>query len=168
MKLLQIRFIHTKFWVVDPFILIDIGGATTDIYYSKDLVDDNIVTENQYDRLVFKKLGVYKSRGFIIFATRNNEFVYELLTYLKVTENIFGDESQKGTKVLMQLAIFLVLTKMSHYKQSYIKLKLLSINSIVFTGGITKVLFISEIGDIIAFSLQKDTKFTTQSSNHFR
>ncbi|EQB40312.1 methylaspartate mutase [Sulfurimonas hongkongensis] len=148
-------FIHTKFGVVDPFILIDIGGATTDIHYSKDLVDDNIVTENEYDRLVFKKLGVYKSKESLIFAAQSNEFVYELLAHLKVTENIFSDESQKGTKVLMQLAIFLVLTKMSYYKQSYINLKLLSINSIVFTGGITKVLSANEIEDIISFFYKK-------------
>ena len=38
-------------------MVIDIGGATTDIHYSKDLVDENIVTHNEYDRLVFKKLG---------------------------------------------------------------------------------------------------------------
>jgi hypothetical protein len=38
---------------------VDIGGATTDIHYSKELADDNILTSNEYDRLVFKKLGVY-------------------------------------------------------------------------------------------------------------
>ena len=147
--------IHTKFAVVDPYILIDIGGATTDIHYSKDLVDDNIVTENEYDRLVFKKLGVYKSKESLIFAAQNNEFVYELLTHLKVTENIFEEQGEKATKVLMQLAIFLVLCKMSHYKQAYINLKLLSINSIVLTGGITKVLSASEIEDIISFFYKK-------------
>ena len=47
-----------------PLILLDIGGATTDIHYSKDLVmDENIVTENEYERLVFKKLGVYTSQS---------------------------------------------------------------------------------------------------------
>ena len=60
--------IDTKFAVVNPFILIDIGGATTDIHYSKDLSMDNMVTENEYDRLVFKKLGVYKSKESLIFA----------------------------------------------------------------------------------------------------
>ena len=147
--------INTRFAVVDPFILIDIGGATTDIHYSKDLVDENIVTNNEYDRLVFKKLGVYKSKESLIFAAQNNEFVYELLTHLKVTENIFEEQSQKATRVLMQLAIFLVLCKMSHYKKAYINLKLLSINSIVLTGGITKVLSSSEIEDIIAFFYKK-------------
>jgi len=147
--------IDANFSVVDPFILIDIGGATTDIHYSKDLVDENIVTENEYDRLVFKKLGVYKSKESLIFAAQNNEFTYELLTHLKVTENIFEDSSEKALKVLMQLAIFLVLTKMSHFKQAYVNLKLLSINSIVLTGGITKVLSDDEVADIISFFYKK-------------
>ena len=147
--------IDAGFSVVNPYILIDIGGATTDIHYSKDLVDDNIVTQNEYDRLVFKKLGVYKSKESLVFAAQNNEFVYELLTHLKVTENIFYESGEKALRVLMQLAIFLVLTKMSHYKKAYVNLKLLSINSIVFTGGITKVLSDDEICDIIEFFYKK-------------
>lgn len=147
--------IDANFSVVNPFILIDIGGATTDIHYSKDLVDDNIVTQNEYDRLVFKKLGVYKSRESLIFAAQNNEFVYELLAHLNETEDIFNQNNEKSVKILMQLAIFLVLCKMSHYKQAYINLKLLSINSIVLTGGITKVLGKEEVEDIILFFYKK-------------
>jgi len=150
-----LSLIDANFSVVNPFILIDIGGATTDIHYSKDLVDDNIVTQNEYDRLVFKKLGVYKSKESLIFAAQNNEFVYELLSHLKVTENIFEESSEKALKVLMQLAIFLVLTKMSHYKKAYVNLKLFSINSIVLTGGITKVLSDDEVKDIISFFYKK-------------
>ena len=147
--------IESRFSVADPFILLDIGGATTDIHYSKDLVEDNIVTENEYDRLVFKRLGVYKSKQSLILAAQGNEFVYELLMHLKVTENIFNEQSDKATKILMQLAIFLVLYKMSHHRQSYINLKLLGINSIVFTGGITKVLTAEDIELIIAFFYKK-------------
>jgi hypothetical protein len=44
---------------------------------------------------------------------------------------------------------------MSHYKQAYINLKLLSINSIVLTGGITKVLADTEVEDIISFFYKK-------------
>ncbi|MGA1938985.1 glutamate mutase L [Arcobacter sp. YIC-310] len=148
-------YIGGKFKVADPYILIDIGGATTDIHYSKDLVDENMVTENEYDRLVFKKLGVYKSKESLIFAAKNNEFVYELLAHLKVTENIFEDSSQKATTILMQLAIFLVLCKVSTYRKAYINLKLLALNSIVFTGGITKVLKPEDIEDIVSFFYQK-------------
>ncbi|MEH6549104.1 MAG: glutamate mutase L [Pseudomonadales bacterium] len=148
-------FIGERYSVANPFILLDIGGATTDIHYSKDLVDDNIVTENEYDRLVFKKLGVYKSKQSLIFAAKNNEFVYELLTHLQVTENIFNEQGEKATKVLMQLAIFLVLCKMSHYKKAYINLKLLAINSIILTGGITQVLAVDEVEKIISFFYKK-------------
>lgn len=148
-------FIDSKYSVVNPFILLDIGGATTDIHYSKDLVDENLVTENEYDRLVFKKLGVYKSKQSLIFAAKNNEFVYELLMHLKVTENIFEQQNERATKILMQLAIFLVLCKISHYKKAYVNLKLLSVNSIVLTGGITKVLTVAEIDDIISFFYKK-------------
>ncbi len=148
-------FITTKFSVVDPYILIDIGGATTDIHYSKDLVDDNLVTTNEYDRLVFKKLGVFKSKESLIFSAKNNEFVYELLSHLKVTENIFEEQSEKALRILMQLAIFLVLCKVSHYRKAYVNLKLLSLNSLVLTGGITKVLSQEEIEDIISFFYKK-------------
>jgi hypothetical protein len=72
-----------------------------------------------------------------------------------VTENIFHEQSEKATKVMMQLAIFLVLCKKSHYGKSYINLKLLAINSIVLTGGITKVLAVEEIEMIIAFFYKK-------------
>jgi hypothetical protein len=147
--------IDAKFSVVNPFILLDIGGATTDIHYSKDLVDDNLVTENEFDRLVFKKLGVYKSRESLVFVAKMNEFVGELLMHLNVTENIFDEYSDKATRILMQLAIFLVLCKISHYRPNYINLKLLTVNSVVLTGGITKVLKQEEAEDIISFFYKK-------------
>ena len=148
-------FIDSKFAAVNPFILIDIGGATTDIHYSKDLSFDNMVTENEYDRLVFKKLGVFKSKESLIFAAKNNEFVYELLAHLKVTENIFNEDSPKSLRILMQLAIFLVLYKVSEAHPLYIKLKLNLLKSIVLTGGITKVLSFEEAEDIISFFYKK-------------
>lgn len=152
---LSLPVINASFAVTDPFILVDIGGATTDVHYSKDLVEDNIVTERGHDRVVFKKLGVYKSRQSLIFTAEHNEFAYELLTHLEVGENIYQERSDKATKVLMQLAIFLVLCQMSHYQPFYVTLKLLSMNSIVFTGGISKVLSVEDIEDIIAFFYRK-------------
>lgn len=151
----SLPLIHTAFSVTDPFILLDIGGATTDVHYSKDLVNDNIVTEQGHDRLVFKKLGVFKSRQSLIFTAEQNEFSYELLMHLKVTENIYQEHSDKATRVLMQLAIFLVLCKMSHYRPAYVTLKLLAMNSIVFTGGITKVLNVEDIENVVAFFYRK-------------
>jgi len=151
----SLPLLHASFSVTDPFILLDIGGATTDVHYSKDLVSDNIVTEQGHDRIVFKKLGVYKSRQSLIFTAEKNEYAYELLMHLKVTENIYAEHNEKATKILMQLAIFLVLCEMSHYRDSYVTLKLLAMNSIVFTGGITKVLNTNDIEDVVAFFYRK-------------
>jgi len=152
--------LNEKFDVVDPFILIDIGGATTDIHYSTDLVHDNLVLESGYDRLVLKKLGVYKSRDSLVFAARNNEFVYELLNYLNVTENILDEKSEQATKVLMQLSIFLVLYKVSSSHDGYITLDIDRLKSIVFTGGITKVLSFDDIEMILSFFYKKILGFS--------
>ncbi len=147
--------------IVDPFILVDIGGATTDIHYSTDLVEDNMVLDSGYDRLVFKKLGVYKSRESLIFAAKQNEFVYELLNYLNVTENILEEESKKATEILMQLSIFLVLYKVSSKHSEYINIHLNRLKSIVFTGGITKILTKQHIEEILIFLYKKILKHTT-------
>jgi len=145
--------------VADPFIVVDIGGATTDIHYSRDLVNDNILTDSGYDRLVFKKLGVFKSRESLVHTAKNNEFVFELLEHLNVTENILEEYSEKATRTLMQLAIFLVLYKVSKHHASYIELNLEILNSIVLTGGITKVLTQEEVDDIVLFFYKKILRF---------
>ena len=151
--------INERLEVADPFIVVDIGGATTDIHYSRDLVNDNIVTESGYDRLVFKKLGVYKSRDSLVHTAKNNEFVFELLEHLNVTENILEEQSEKATRTLMQLAIFLVLYKVSKHHGQYVELNLDILNSIVLTGGITKVLTQAEVDDIVLFFYKKILQF---------
>jgi len=163
--------INERLDVADPFIVIDIGGATTDIHYSRDLVNDNILTKNGYDRLVFKKLGVYKSRESLVHTAKNNEFVFELLEHLNVTENILEEYSEKATSTLMKLAIFLVLYKVSKHHAKYVELNLDILNSIVLTGGITKVLSQDEVDDIILFFYNKILQFhhapTTLLDNNY-
>ncbi|WP_442765315.1 glutamate mutase L [Sulfurospirillum cavolei] len=151
----SLPLIDANFDVVNPFIVVDIGGATTDIHYSRDLVRDNIVSESGFDRLVFKKLGVYKSRETLIFAAKNNEFVYELLAYLNVTENILEEESEKALRILMQLSIFLVLYKVSRLHPLYVTLHLEQLKTVVLTGGITKVLSYEEAESIMQFFYKK-------------
>ncbi len=151
--------IHRTLDVVDPFVLIDIGGATTDIHYSRDLVRDRLVTESGYDRLVFKKLGVYKSRESLVYAARNNEFVYELLGHLNATEDILDTTGDTATQILMQLAVFLVLYKVSRHHADYIVLALEKLNSLVVTGGITKVLSHEALETVVHFFYAKILRF---------
>jgi hypothetical protein len=90
-----------------------------------------------------------------VYSAKNNEFVYELLNHLLVNENILEEHSEKATRILMQLAIFLVLYKVSKHHESYIELTLEKLNSIVLTGGITKVLSFEECEEIIQFFYKK-------------
>jgi chaperone required for assembly of F1-ATPase len=124
-------------------------------------VHDNILTKNEYDRLVFKKLGVYKSKDSLVFSAKNNEFVYELLAHLNTTENMLDETGESATKLLMQLSIFLVLYKVSHHHKSYLNIKLDTLNSIVLTGGITKVLTQEQVDDIVSFFYKKLLNFHT-------
>lgn len=148
-------YLKERFDTVDPFILIDIGGATTDIHFSKDLMADAPLTDNAHDRVVFKKLGVYKSRESLVFTAKQNEYVYELLNFLNVTENILEEQSEQALQVLMQLAIFLVLYKVSRHHSAYVDLALEKAESIVFTGGMTKVLTTEQVIDIVRFFYKK-------------
>jgi hypothetical protein len=59
----------------------------------------------------------------------------------------------------MQLSIFLVLYKVSKHHAAYIELNLENLNSIVLTGGITKVLTQEEAEEIIRFFYRKILRF---------
>ena len=148
-------YIDASHEAVNPFIVLDVGGATTDIHYSTDLVKERIVHDSAFDRLVFKKLGVYKSRESLIHAAKKNEFVYELLHFLHVTEQVFEEKGDDATRILMQLAIFLVLCKVSRLRGEYVTLNLEQLNSIVLTGGITKVLSAEDAEQILSFFYKK-------------
>jgi acetate kinase len=70
-------------------------------------------------------------------------------------------QDNKNTKLLMQLSIFLVLYKVSHHHNKYLNIKLTTLNSVVFTGGITKVLSFDEIEKIVTFFYKKILNFSS-------
>ncbi len=59
----------------------------------------------------------------------------------------------------MQLAIFLVLYKVSRQHSEYIELELERLNTVLFTGGITKVLSQKDTESITTFFYKKILRF---------
>ena len=100
-----------------------------------------MVTDNEYDRLVFKNLEYINQKESLIFAAKTMNLFYELLAHLKVTENIFNEDTTKSLKSFNATCYFSsFLYKVSDAHPLYIRLKLNLLKSIVLTGGITKVL----------------------------
>jgi len=148
--------------IVSPFLVIDIGGATTDIHFSTDLALDRY-SENNFDRLVFKKLGVFKSRKSLLFVSRNNEYMYELLQYLNISEDIYDINNKiYGESKLMQMALFLALFKVSKLDDKCISLQLGKVNELVITGGAAITLCRTEIYKVVEFfnSILIDVEFS--------
>jgi len=143
-------------------LVIDIGGATTDIHFSTDLALDRY-SENNFDRLVFKKLGVFKSRKSLLFVSRNNEYMYELLQYLNISEDIYDINNKiYGESKLMQMALFLALFKVSKLDDKCISLQLGKVNELVITGGAAITLCRTEIYKVVEFfnSILIDVEFS--------
>jgi len=148
--------------IVSPFLVIDIGGATTDIHFSTDLALDRY-SENNFDRLVFKKLGVFKSRKSLLFVSRNNKYMYELLQYLNISEDIYDINNKiYGESKLMQMALFLALFKVSKLDDKCISLQLGKVNELVITGGAAITLCRTEIYKVVEFfnSILIDVEFS--------
>jgi acetate kinase len=55
----------------------------------------------------------------------------------------------------MQLAIFLVLYKVSRHHADYVELQLERLNALVFTGGISQVLTAEEVERVVHFFYRK-------------
>ncbi len=78
-----------------------------------------------------------------------------MLEYLKVNDTILEEKSSRATKVLMQLAIFLVLYYVSNSNSEDIELRLEALNSIIITGGVSKVLRDVDIEEVVQFFYKK-------------
>jgi hypothetical protein len=148
--------------ITSPFLVIDIGGATADIHFSTDLTVGRY-SENIFDRLVFKKLGVAKSKKSLLFVSKNNEYMYELLQHLNIAEDIYDINNKAyGKNELMQMSLFLILCKVSKLNDEHPSLQLGKVNELVITGGAAITLGGAEIYRVIEFfnSILMDVEFT--------
>lgn len=129
----------------DPFIVLDIGGATTDLHYGRELLADT--SQGRQDsfrssnRHVFTDLGVFASKQSASTRLLHHTRLFEFLGA------IFGDEvsgvyfsvKESGVPedILPEACFFLALDAASQGR-GMPKLDLNRINSIVVTGGVSK------------------------------
>ena len=110
-----------------PDLLLDVGGATTDIHYTKELFDNDadsaaLATHQPVGRYVYTGYGVYESRTSTIDALLNHHQAQDFLTALYGNRHrqIFVDllEHVIADDLLFYACIFLALSNLSEAKRS--------------------------------------------------
>lgn len=137
---------HTSLEIVGPCLLIDVGGATTDIHYSIEIVSDDSEQQpnagSSVARYVFTDLGVFASRESTALQLRTHPRLYEFLsqvcgddvseTYRQVRE---GDYTPSPT-LLCYACIFFALDRfVSGSEIGLPKAELGRVSEVLLTGG---------------------------------
>ena len=131
-----------------PFIIIDIGGATTDIYYAADLVDesDNSLPILFSNRYVFTHLGVSASEESTLSWMQDSQHLPSFLRAINeskyVEEYLLLREGKvkSATKEFLAAACFFsALVQCRDGMGNGLKLKLARLRTIVVTGGASQI-----------------------------
>ena len=149
-----------NFPIPRPFLLIDIGGATTDVYYGGELISNlsNTTPRPGINRHVFSNIGVFASRNSLLENLRNS---YRLDEFLFNTFEI--DKSEKihidlldrnfedfNEEFLSYSAFFLSLFHSTNILSSGHSLNINLCKGIVLTGGASIKLRVEKLEKIIS------------------
>jgi hypothetical protein len=140
---------RTHFHVAHPLLMVDIGGATTDIYYGRELIDDLNelnVEALPINRFVFSSIGVKSSMDSTLMKLSTFDRLYDLISTFspddakkKFAELRDNNLSWIGEKEMFYLCFGLVLSEMQKGKESGHPLSLYKVSTVIITGGASKV-----------------------------
>jgi len=139
-------FNHSSILVAGACILIDIGGATTDIDYTVEIIrddsDDQPSAGASIARYVFTDLGIYASLESTILQIRSHPRLYELLDTVlqedvrEVYRALREGEYDPSPQLLSYACLFLCLDRFSQGQGSGLPVADLSkVAQYIFTGG---------------------------------
>jgi len=141
-----------------PFVMLDIGGATTDIFYGGELVIDNNGSDAipSSNRHVFSHLGIFASRPQLIAHLSINPRLGDFLRaldlesseqrYLALRE---GDSAWTTPEFLAEACCFLALNECLSGIHKGHKINLNRVAAIVITGGASQICNVSRIKRIL-------------------
>ena len=133
--------------VIAPCVLLDIGGATTDLHYTVEIVRDDSETKPSaagcsVSRYVFTDLGIVASRDSLLLQLRSHPRLYEFLGQVlagDVTETfrLFREgEYQPSPELLAYGCLFLALDRFAHGRGPGLPSgDLTKIAQVILTGG---------------------------------
>lgn len=139
---------NSRLHFLPPLLLIDVGGATTDIFYGSELISENSSNNPlpSINRHVFTHLGISTSRNSLIFELSNSEYLGDFLraidekcaerNYLALREGI---TDWITPKILAEACCFLALKACTSGLYGGHQIEPGRISSIVITGGASQI-----------------------------
>jgi hypothetical protein len=143
----------TKFGVIAPCLLLDIGGATTDLHYTIEIVKEGsavrapAVGGKSVARYVFTDLGIVASRDSLMLRLRSHPRLYEFLSTVldgDITETyrLFREgECQPPPELLAYGCLFLALDRFANGRGPGLPAgDLGQLAQVILTGGASQAL----------------------------
>jgi len=155
-----------------PFIVMDIGGATTDIHFGIEVVHSEIGDHDSilsnFNRHVFTDLGVYASRDSTIKRLQNHDKLLDFISCIS-NQTVYEthDQIEKGEinkTFLFYACIFMALDAVSNFKlKDSPNLDIERLEGIIITGGASQYIEEDKIKKIIKMLMSN--KNTSNSPN---
>jgi len=151
----RIVFNRSRIEALGPCMLLDIGGATTDLHYTTDLIredsEEKALPGSSVARYVFTDLGIVASRESILLQLRGDPRLHDLLTRIDEDDGIREmyqalreGEFEPLPRLLSYACLFLALDRFANGRTPEISSADLSkVAQIMLTGGAAQTLDVS-------------------------
>ena len=157
---------RTGFHLSPPLLMIDMGGATTDVYYGRELIanlNELNVEALPVNRFVFSSIGVKSSRDSALLKLNRYGRLFDLIQcfsddeaqrrYAALKDN---DLSWIGESEMFYMCFGLVLESLHDGLESGHPIALNMVSTLIVTGGASKVCDANVLEKIYSLYIRKD------------
>jgi hypothetical protein len=156
----RIVFNFSRIEVLGPCILLDIGGATTDLHYTTDIIredsEEKASTGSSVARYVFTDLGIVASRNSTLLQLRGHPLLYDLLVRISTTTSENDVPSTKGRRIRTFATVTVVylyslplIVSQTAVRPGFPSVDLGKAAQIILTGGAAQILNVSMASRVV-------------------
>ena len=157
----RIVFNRSRIKALGPCMLLDIGGATTDLHYTTDVIredsEEKALPGSSVARYVFTDLGIVASRDSTLLQLRSHPRLYDLLSMIAEDDGIREmyralreGEFEPAPRLLSYACLFIALGRFANGSTSGIPSADLSkVAQILLTGGAAQILDVNVASRVV-------------------
>jgi len=165
-------FNHSTILITGACVLIDIGGATTDIHYTVEIISTNSESRpsagTSIARYVFTDLGIVASIDSTILQLRTHPRLYEFLNIIlkenirEIYRSLREGEYDPSLEILSYACLFLALDRFSQGQGAGLPIaELGKVSQFILTGGSAQNLNEKMISKIVNLFLENENSHPT-------